>query len=109
MKDLIEVARGVGVMIQYPHNGPDAMPFVCMGKDELAAFAEAIRAEERAAIAASAQDAARYRWLRDRSAWTLISANGITRLAARLPVMMEPQADDDMDAAIDAAMKEPKP
>lgn len=54
-----------------------------------------------------ARDAARYRWLRDRAPWTLISSNGITRLAARLPVQMKADADDanDMDAAIDAAMK----
>lgn len=55
------------------------------------------------------RDAARYRWLRDRAPWTLISANGVTRLAARLPVQVEGDSEDahEMDAAIDAAMESP--
>jgi len=63
---------------------------------------------ERAAekIEAEQKDAARYRWLRDRSIWTLISANGITRLAHRLPIGFTPieQDADEYDAAIDAAL-----
>ncbi|MDD0817175.1 hypothetical protein PSQ39_21250 [Curvibacter sp. HBC28] len=57
------------------------------------------------ALLKAEEDAERYRWLRGRSAWTLISANGITRLAHRLPVSFTPieQNADDYDAAIDAA------
>jgi len=54
-----------------------------------------------------AKDAERYRWLRDRAPWTLCSANGMTRLAARLPVAWEGAEEDghEMDAVIDAAMR----
>jgi hypothetical protein len=53
-----------------------------------------------------AKDAARYRWLRDRLPWTLMSAHGYTRMAARLPVSIKADMDEahEMDAALDAAM-----
>jgi len=56
--------------------------------------------------ATDAQDAARYRWLRDRLPWTLMSAHGYTRMAARLPVSIKADMDEahEMDAALDAAM-----
>ena len=59
---------------------------------------------------ADTRDAARYRHMRDKTGWTLISANGLTRVAFRLPVAVTSTHDDpdDLDAAIDAAMKEPK-
>ena len=55
-------------------------------------------------------DAERYRWLRDCCSWTLISGNGMTRLAARLPVIVESQNDDahELDEAIDAAIRATK-
>lgn len=56
-----------------------------------------------------ARDAARYRHMRDQIGWTLISANGLTRVAFRLPVAVTSTHDepDELDAAIDAAMQEP--
>lgn len=70
------------------------------------AFARAIEAAVLAEAAKDREDAERYRWLRDRSAWTLMSANGIIRLAHRLPTGFKPTPQnngDDYDAAIDAA------
>ena len=58
---------------------------------------------------ADKRDAARYRHMRDKTGWTLISAEGLTRVAFRLPVAVTSTHDDpdDLDAAIDAAMKGP--
>lgn len=55
---------------------------------------------------ADAADAKRYRWLRARAPWTLISSNAITRLAARLPSEIDTvlKESNEMDAAIDAAI-----
>lgn len=53
-------------------------------------------------------DAGRYRWLRDRAPWTLMSSNGMLRLAARLDVdylPVEQEIGNEMDIAIDLAMK----
>ena len=61
-----------------------------------------------AQIEALQADAERYRWLRDRAPWTLVSSNGMLRLAVRLDVDYKPTVDEagnDMDAAIDAARK----
>jgi hypothetical protein len=53
-------------------------------------------------------DAERYRWLRDRAPWTLVSSNGMLRLAVRLDVEYKPtdgETGNDMDLVIDAARK----
>ncbi len=55
---------------------------------------------------------ARYRWLRDKLPWTLISADGVTRFFATFPLQIEASTDDsnELDAAIDVAItKVPTP
>ena len=83
----------------------------CMPADEALYTADAIRAAALAAAPEQAdkRDAARYRHMRDKTGWTLISAEGLTRVAFRLPVAVTSTHDDpdDLDAAIDAAMKGP--
>lgn len=53
------------------------------------------------------RDAGRYRWLRDRCAWTMCSASGMVRLAYRLPIDFrhDDETADEMDQAVDEAMK----
>lgn len=59
----------------------------------------------RAEVAGLQEDAERWRHIRDKSAWTATSANGLTRIAIRLPVDMPIEADDELDVAVDAARK----
>ncbi len=61
-----------------------------------------------------AKNAQRYRWLRDKIAWTVTCANDVARFSARIPVptaMLANDTSNELDAAIDfaiaAAPKEP--
>ena len=52
------------------------------------------------------KDAERWRVMRDRCAWTMTSANGIVRVAFRVPVELEEVAEtgDDLNDLADAAL-----
>ena len=75
---------------------PDAMSNVL-------SYVASLKAERDAAM----KDAERYRWLRDATPWTAISAFDKTRVAFRLASKFSEEAQDtgvDLDKAIDAAI-----
>jgi len=68
----------------------------------LANEVESLRAQRDEAMA----DAARYRYLRDKSNWTMCSIHGLTRFAARIDVAasFEDESGDELDVLLDAAI-----
>ena len=52
------------------------------------------------------KDAERWRVMRDRCAWTMVSANGLVRVAFRVPVEWEnaTETGDDLNRLADAAL-----
>lgn len=72
-----------------------------------AALAAPVEAAQQREDSKDAEDANRYRWLRDCSNWTVTCANDVARFSARIPVPTKMLANDtanELDTAIDAAI-----
>jgi hypothetical protein len=118
MKDLIELARKSGACLIRSWYDISELKEIQFAPEQLAAFAEAIRAEERATIAASAQDAARLDFMANTPPRYIEEFSGMWRVYqdGALPtrpdhywIAMTTTYHTSPREAIDAATKEPKP